>query len=144
MLGITKLYSGVNSHQIYTTVTSWWYAINKQRYTHKAKRACANPEVIWGREIQLHICSRWKWVVTCTVWLLYSWEKIPQHPLNRRLSRPQSWPACFGEEKDCLGPAGNQAMIFQFYRPVSILTTLSWIILNLAMISVSKLLNCFN
>jgi hypothetical protein len=39
-------------------------------------------------------------VVSVTPWPLYTWRNIPQHPLDRRLSGPQSRSGHFEEENN--------------------------------------------
>jgi hypothetical protein len=43
-------------------------------------------------------------VVSVMPWLIYPYSKHPQYRLNRRMGGPQSWSACFGEERNILLP----------------------------------------
>jgi len=46
-----------------------------------------------------------EWLIPCPGHTL---RKQPQHPLNRRLGREQSWSRRFGEYKNLLPPTGIQ------------------------------------
>jgi hypothetical protein len=47
----------------------------------------------------LNLSIRWRWVVSCMPWPLYSQGKSPQKPLDSRLGRPQNWSGHSSEEK---------------------------------------------
>jgi hypothetical protein len=57
----------------------------------------------WGYSfIILDLGTRWRWVVSFTLWLLHPREKRLRYPLDMRLSGPQSHSGHFGEEtKSC-------------------------------------------
>jgi hypothetical protein len=48
----------------------------------------------------LDLGTRRRWVVSFTPWVLNSWGKSPQYPLDRKLGVPQSQSGCSGEEKN--------------------------------------------
>jgi hypothetical protein len=50
--------------------------------------------------------TRWRWVVSFTLWPLYPQRRSPWYPLDRRLGGPQSCSGCGGEEKNSQPPPG--------------------------------------
>jgi len=36
------------------------------------------------------LSTRWRWVVSFTPWLLYTWGKDPQYSMDRRLGGPRT------------------------------------------------------
>jgi hypothetical protein len=61
----------------------------------------------------LSISTRWRWVVSFMLQLLYSQGKILWYLLDRQLGGPQSWSGCKSEEKNLITPSGNLNLVVQ-------------------------------
>jgi hypothetical protein len=48
----------------------------------------------------LNLVTRWKWVVSLTLLLLYPWGESLPYSLDRRLGEPQSLSGRYAEEKN--------------------------------------------
>jgi hypothetical protein len=61
----------------------------------------------------LDLVTRWRWVVSFTIRLLYPQGKSTWYPLDRRMGGSQSRSGCGGEEKNSQPLPGLEPPIFQ-------------------------------
>lgn len=74
--------------------------------------------------------SRQGWMVSNMSQTLYLWRMIPCYLLSMRLSTPQNWSGCFGEEKSLLILPEDkpQFPIHLAHTPLTIPTMLPWLL----------------
>jgi len=74
-----------------------WYSPTTDALTKKSWKVvqarlplCAPCRSMEGLEVQLHLGTRWGWVVDFTSWPLYCRGKTLRYALNRKLTRPRA------------------------------------------------------